>query len=214
MKTTSSLAAGVLAVLLLAPLAYAQRESVYGVEVGYRNPKATQSGFSVGGVYGVAADEAVDLGVGFDFFRRKYTRETEVASQDFPSGVHETTVQRELEYTTTILPIYGFLTIKMPINYSSSVYLEGALGYTFLFSDERNYEEQVEAKRTYHGMSWRMGGGLMHRIGSRSYLKLGVFYHSAEVSREKEESPRGLPIWKSVDLSGIGVRVGVRIAAY
>ncbi len=214
MKGTLSLAAGVLAVLLAAPLARAQGESVYGVEVGYRNPKATQPGFLIGGIYGVAADEAVDLGVGFDFFRRKYTKETEVASQDFPSGVHETTVQRELEYTTTILPIYGFLTIKMPINYSSSVYLEGTLGYTFLFSNERNYEEQVEAKRTYHGMAWRMGGGLMHRIGSRSALKIGVFYHSAEVSREKKESRRGLPVWKSVDLSGIGVRIGVRIGIF
>ena len=214
MKSARGLAAGLLVVLLAAPSVWAQRENVYGVELGYRNPRATQAGFSVGGVYGVAADEAVDLGVGFDFFRRKYTKETEVASQDFPSGVHEATVQRELEYVTTILPVYGVLTIKMPLNYSSSVFLEGAMGYSFLFNTERNYEEQVEAKRTYHGMSWRMGGGLLHRIGSRSFLKIGVFYHSAEVSREKKESPRGLPIWKSVDLSGIGVRVGVRIASY
>lgn len=204
-----------LALLTFSPLSVpAQEGKVLGLNVGYRNPKGARAGFSVGAYYGFAADEAVDLTVGFDYFRKSYSEITEVARENFPSGVEEVTVRKVLDYRTTILPVYGAVTIRMPIDYTMSVYLRGGVGYSFLFNHERNYEDNVEAKRTYRGMSWRFGFGIMSRLAGRSLVEIGVVYHSAEVEREKHESPKGLPVWKSVDLSGIGFVAGLRIELY
>jgi len=200
--------------MLFSLQAAAQEARLYGFRVGYRNPKATQPGFFVGAFYGFVADEAVDFAFGADYFSKKYSRVTEVAAEDFPSGVHEITVRKELDYSTTILPIYAMITVKMPMNYVTSAFLRGAVGYSFLFNRERNYQDQAEAKRTYRGMTWQMGGGILYRLGSRSQLEFGVVYHSAEVNREKRESPRGLPVWKSVDLSGVAFVLAIRLESY
>jgi len=205
----------VLAAAIVLPVeSLSQEARLLGIHVGYRNPKATRSGVFVGASYGFFADETVDLSAGFDYFRRSYSELTEVAKENFPSGVEEVTVRKTLDYRTTILPLYGTVTIRIPLDYSKWLYLRGGVGYTFLFNHERNYEDNVEAKRTYHGMSWRFGSGLMLRLGTRSVLEVGVLYHSAEVSREKKESPQGLPVWKSVDLSGIAVSAGVKLELY
>jgi hypothetical protein len=192
-------------------LVAAQEARVFGLSVEYRDPKGTSAGFAVGASYGYRADESVDLSVGIDYFRKSYEDVAQVAEEDFPGGVTERTVAKRLEYRTVILPIYGAVTIRIPLDYRLSAYVRGGVGYEFLFNRERNYELGVEANRTYHGLGWRFGLGATTQLGRRSQLELGLLYHSAEVEREKKESTRGLPVWKTVDLSGIGVAAGIRI---
>jgi len=193
------------------PESSAQMSSVTTLRVGYFNPKDAKAGFMFGANWGFPVDEAVDIGVGVDYFHKRYTKKTAVADRDYQSGVHETTVQRELEYSTNILPLTGTIHVQLPAGYWTKYLLAGSLGYAFLFNKEKNYVDGTSASRTYRGFHWQLSAGMLLRTGRRSGVTGEVFYNNSTVSRNKTSSPKGLPIWDEVDLSGLGVRFGVRL---
>ena len=195
-------------------IASAQGLRVTTFKLGYFNPKDTKSGFIFGANFGSAIDENVDIGIGIDFFHRNYTEDKKVAERVSPGGVVESTIQRELEFTTTILPIMGTITVKISPEYPFSYYIGGGLGYELLFNKERNYQEGVSESRFYHGFSWLVNGGVLYRIGSRSAFLGEVFYNGATVHRGKGKTTEGLPIWEEVNLSGLGVRFGIRLGFF
>ena len=216
MKRTSII---ILAVILLfvfmtVPETYAQRGKSLSVRVGYLNPKDAKSGFSIGGSLSGVVDEAVQIGLGFDFFRKTYTKTSHVATQDYASGINEETIQKEVEYTTTILPIMAELLVKIPGGWSHSYFIRGGLGYELLWNKESNYVDDKSESRFYSGFAWQVGVGIMYKLGRVSSLFAEGIYNSAEVSRGESETPAGLPVWQEVDLSGFGVRVGVNMGLW
>lgn len=192
-------------------MALAQGLKVTTFKLGYFDPKDAKSGFLFGVNFGSAVDENVDIGIGIDFFHRNYTEEKKVAESVSPGGVVEKTIQKELEFTTTILPIMGTITVKISPEYPLSYYIGGGLGYELLFNKERNYREGISESRFYHGFSWLVNGGVLYRIGSRSAFLGEIFYNGATVHRGKGKTIEGLPIWDEVNLSGLGVRFGIRL---
>ncbi len=197
-------------VLAMCPMSSQAREGKeLGVRVGYLNPKDAKSGFAIGASLGTAVDEAVSIGVAADLFRRHYVRTSAVATKDYESGLSETTVEKQVDYNTTILPVLAELLVKMRANRMLAYLLRGGLGYELLWNKEQNFEEGVSETRFYSGFTWQVGGGIMLRLGRRSDITGEVFYSSAEVSRNRAKTSAGLPVWDQVDLSGIGARVTV-----
>ncbi len=196
------------------PPAQAQRGKKLDVRVGYLDPKDAKSGFSIGGAFSAIIDESIAIGFGIDVFRRNYTKESEVATQEYQSGINETTIMREVEYNTTILPLMAELLIRIPGSYNHSYFLRGSMGYQMLWNKEQNYELEVSESRFYSGFAWGLGAGLEFKLGRKSALFIEGVYNSAEVSRNREETQEGLPVWDQVDLSGFGARVGVAMALY
>jgi len=214
-KTLAVLAVIAILVLIInTPATYAQRGKKLSVRVGYLNPKDAKSGFSIGGSFGAAVDESIEIGFGFDLFRKNYNKTSPVATQEYASGLNETTMQREVEYNTTILPLMAELLIKMPASWNHAYFLRGALGYELLWNKEKNYELSVSESRFYSGFAWQLGGGFMFKLGRRSSLFIEALYSSAEVSRDRSETPQGLPVWDQVDLSGFGARIGVSMGLF
>lgn len=179
------------------------------IKLGYLNPKDAKSGFIIGAEISDYVDESVSLGLAVNLFRKSFTAQSQVAVQDFPSGVRETTVQKELEFSTTFLPIMGQATINIPSSGNLGWYAGGGLGYEFLWNNEKNFDTQTSDRRFYKGFAWLVDAGLRYRVGSRSSLLFEAFYHSAAVKRNKTNSPAGLPVWSEVDLSGLGFRFGL-----
>ena len=197
-----------------ASLAFGQGVSVLELRGGYLDPKDTKSGLIFGGSYGVAVDERVDISLGFDVFHRNYTEETAVADTNYISGVNETTVMRELEYNTTLLPIHADVTIRFPFEPPLYWFFSGGISYRWLFNKEDNYQEGISEKRTYHGLGWRLRAGIEYTIGSRSSVIFGAMYNIGKVSRNREETTEGLPVWNEVDISGFGFFGGLRLEFY
>lgn len=180
-----------------------------GVRVAFLSPKDAKSGFSIGASLGAEVDEAVSIGLAADFFRRHYVKTSEVATKDYESGVSETTVQKEVEYNTTIVPLLAELLVKMRASRVHAYLLRGGLGYELLWNKEQNFEQNVSERRFYSGFTWQIGGGILYRLGRRSDITAELFYSSAEVGRNRTKTPAGLPVWDQVDLSGIGGRVTI-----
>jgi hypothetical protein len=203
------LLAGVMFVMIAQPAA--AQLHVSAIKLGYLNPKDTKAGFIIGTEISDYVDESVSVGLSVNLFRKTFIAETAVAERNFESGVRETTIQRELEFNTTFIPLMGQATVNIPSSGNLGWYVGGGLGYEFLWNNEKNFTSQpvTSDRRFYKGFAWLLDAGLRYRVGSRSSLLLEAFYHNSAVKRNKTNSPAGLPVWSEVDLSGLGFRFGL-----
>ena len=192
-------------------LVYGQGVRILEIRGGYLNPKATNAGLILGGSYGISIDERVDISLGFSYFHKNYSKESQVADTSYVSGVQEKTVKKEMEYSTTLLPISANVTIRIPFQPPVYYYVGGSLTYQFLFNNEKNFEQSISEKRNYKGWGWVLRAGIEYTIGSRSSLMLEAFYNIGKVKRNVEETVKGLPIWNEVDMSGLGFQAGLRL---
>ncbi|MBN2416150.1 porin family protein [bacterium] len=203
----------VLLVTVLAGTAAAQNLRMLELRGGHFNPKDAKSGMILGGTYGISFDERVSLGFGLDIFHKGYKKESTVATEVSESGVVENTVTRTLEYSTTLVPLSLNLDIRLPFEPPFCFYIGGSLAFEMLFNSENNYEEDIKEKRFYSGFGWMARAGVEYAIGRRSALILEAFYNNCRVSSDAKKK-EGLPVWKEVDMSGLGFRAGVRLDFY
>lgn len=208
MKTVRPILLASVVLLLVAQPAAAQLH-FSAIKLGYMNPKDTKSGFIIGTEISDQIDESVSLGLAVNLFRKNFTAQSAVAERDFQGGTHETTIQRELEFTTTFLPIMAQASVNIPSSGNLGWYVGGGLGYEFLWNNENNFVDKTSDRRFYKGFAWLLDAGLRYRVGSRSSLLFEVFYHNASVKRNKTSSPAGLPVWSEVNLAGLGFRFGL-----
>ncbi len=200
--------------LLTAATVHAQGFGITSLKGGYFNPKDAQAGPMVGITWGRAVDEQIDFGIEVDVFRKRFTRETVVLEQDFSSGVTEREVLRELEYTTTIVPILATIHVGLPSNRVFGYYAMGGVGGEFLFNSEKNYVANVSESRFYKGLAWLVGGGVYFKLSRGSALIGEVLYQSSRVSRGNGKNEAGLPVRREVNLSGFGARAGLRFGIW
>ncbi|MDQ7052336.1 MAG: hypothetical protein Q9P14_05395 [candidate division KSB1 bacterium] len=155
-------------------------------------------------------DETTEIGISTNLYYRNYKKLSTVAAPGYSAGINETTQQKELEYTTLSIPVYAIFNFVIPTSRYFGYQIHGGLGYEFLFNKENNYVEQKSERRFYKGLSWIVSAGFHYQIGSRSAITGEILYHSAHVTRNRTETPEGLPIWNEVNLSGFGFRFGLR----
>ena len=191
-------------------LVFAGNGSVLSISGGYMNTKDAKSGLIAGAGIGIALDESVDLGLAVDFYNKKYTKETQVATTD-QEGLSSTLIVKEVEFSRTILPILLTINVKVPTSRYFGYFIRGGLGYELLFSKEKNYAEGTDENRNFGGLGWKFAGGMFYNVGSRSTLIANLFYNNCEVSRNVDQSVKGLPVQERVDLSGLGFRLGVAV---
>jgi len=191
----------------------AQGIRVLELQGGYFDPKGTAAGLIFGGNYGITVDERVDLSLGVSYFHRGYAKETEVATEVSQSGVVEKTHVLNLEYSTTLLPLLANVTVRIPFGRPVSLYAGGSLCYQFLFNKETNYEEGASRKQRYRAAGWMARAGADYQIGSRSSLTVEAFYNGTKVKANTAKK-EGLPVWDEVDVSGVGLRAGLRMELY
>jgi opacity protein-like surface antigen len=190
----------------------AQNMKCLEFEVGTLNPEDIRSGAIWDVKYGIAVDERVDITVGAALFYKSYKKDTKVDEKDTNTGT-VSTIQRELEYKSTLLPLTVNATVHMPLNYPFGVYFGAGLAWEFLFNSENNYEYDVKENRTYNGFGWVARAGAEFKLGSRSSLIGEVHYNNCIVKRDKTKK-EGLPEWDEVDVTGLGVKIGLRMELY
>ncbi len=200
-----------LIVLGLNGLAFGQGVRILEIMGGYLNPKDATPGMIIGGTYGVSIDERVDLSLGLSYYHKKYSKTSAVADTDYVSGIHETTVLKELEYSTSLLPVSGNVNIRIPFQPPVYWLVGASVTYNFLFNTEKNYEQGLSEKRTYKGWGWMLRAGVEYMIGSRSSIVLEAIYNIGKVHRNADTTVQGLPVWDEVNLTGLGFRTGLRL---
>jgi len=187
---------------------FAQMYPVSGIttlKAGYFNPTASHAGFIFGGGYSWRIDESVDVGIAVDYFRKTHSEDSVQVLAD------EKLIITNAQLTTNVIPIYGTINLKFPAGLIMDYFLSGGVGYEMLFRTEQTYGPDAAKKsRFYDGFKWLVAAGITYRIGSRSSFIAEAFYDGSKVSREKKGETSGLARYE-VDLSGFGVRAGIRM---
>ena len=195
---------------LFPTIVWAQSGSVLAINAGYLNPKDAKGGMLVGLMLGTSVDEAVDIGVGVDFYYKTYSEESRVQGPTQAGGTSEF-ITTTVDYSRTIIPLNVSINVKLPTSQYFGYNLRGSVGYQFLLSREKNYELDVDKTRKFGGIGWQAAAGLFYHVGTRSTLLADVFFNSCEVSRSLGKTTEGLPVTERVDLSGLGFRVGISL---
>ncbi|MBN1998050.1 outer membrane beta-barrel protein [candidate division KSB1 bacterium] len=196
--------------VLSASSAFSYTGNVLSLNAGYFNPKDTKGGMEFGVKLGKAVDEAVDIGLGLDVFHKSYS-ETSVVAKEVQNGLPIEKTTTSIKYSRTLLPLSLTVDVKLPAGRYFGYFLTGGLNYSFLFSNEHNYELDTKENRTFSGLGWQAGAGLYYFVGSRSTVLANIFYNGSEVSRGTNESIEGLPVTERVNMSGFGIRLGIKM---
>lgn len=211
---------------------FAQGRNLYGqkqepeksgrldIHAGYLAPKGTDAGMLFGAAFTSSFDEAIDFGFGLDIFQKNYAKEEEIIDPDTDAGQPDRLILTEIDYKSTAIPLYLSMRVNLPnFGVKSSRTGETVLGYfarvslsyQYIISEMNNYKLKVSEKRNFKGWGWQGGVGMYYRVGTRSTLVLETIYNNcvtnARVSKEKD----GLPQKERIDLSGVGIRVGVEL---
>jgi len=190
----------------------AQKLSATSLKLGFFNPKDATSGLIFGINHGYIIDETIDVGFSVDFFRKSYKKDTEIAKTVKAQDITEVTKQRDMEFTTFILPLMATANIRIPVSRISPIFMvvNGGLGWEMMFNTEHNYIQDKKESRFYHGFGYTVNIGIMYQIGSRSAILGELGYNGCKVSRNYDVE-EGTPIWDEVNISGLIFKVGLRL---
>jgi len=194
--------------------AFADSGKVFSLRASYFSPKDAEAGFAFGGSFGYKIDEVVGIGFGTDFLYKTYTKSTEVATQDYESGISATTVVNNVRYNTLMVPMMGEVTITIPVFWKASFLAQGGVGYELLWNKEENFETKVSDSRFYGGFTYQVGAGMLIGLGRDSGLFVEGYYNHAKVKRNVKDVVADLPVFEQVDLSGFGARAGITFGPF
>ena len=180
---------------------------------GILMPSAAKDGF-IGGIgMGRMVDQNLGYGFEINYYYQSYVEETEVLQRD-QGQVTPTQVTTLIDNSTRLLPVYFRLTYNTAISPKFDLRIVGALGYEFMWNSEVNNASNIDETRFYSGFGWYIGGGFALPISDKADFMGEVAYHSSFPSRSEGETPEGLPVRTEIDMSGLMLRLGVRIYSF
>jgi len=191
---------------------FAQLNSA-SIKLGFFNPTATNGGFIIGYEGGKIIDERLIFGWSIDWFHSSYVDKKLVSDFNEAYGFGQI---NELRAKTNLneFPILLNFRAEFPVAPFTRVYGTGGVGVEFLLINYRSFKnpDNDDIKAAFD-FSWRIGAGILYRIGSRSELFGQLDYHSSEPSWEYEVNDDNLGkriFERSFDMSGVMARVGLR----
>ena len=194
--------------MMISGSVYAQR-AMYEVKFGTLFPQDTETGLIVGLGYGQMMDENIAWSFEVDYFWRTYTKESTVEVNSGPATT--TTVVTEIENATKMLPVMGRITYLTQVAPNLDLRLTGGLGYAFLWNSASNYEINTEDSDFFSGFAWELGAGLSIPISRAADFFGEVNYFGSVPSKDEGETVEGLPKRTEIDMSGIMLRIGIRL---
>jgi hypothetical protein len=196
-------------------LAYYNVHAQWGmaaIKLGYFNPSAADGGFIIGYEGGSYIDEGFNFGWSIDWFHKDYVDRKLAGDFNDQFGIGEI---NELRAKTNLhdFPLMINITGKLPVGPLVKVFLTGGVGAEVLLINYRNFENPDQDKfQGAFDFNWRIGGGALYEIGSRSEIFGELVYHSSQPSWEYEVETNGMKrtFERVYDISGIMMRIGFR----
>jgi hypothetical protein len=187
---------------------FAQR-GIISINGGLLFPQDTEKGMIIGAGWGRMLDENISWEIEGDYFWRTYTQEMTVKVSD--GNTQSTTVATEIENSTKMLPVFFKVNYLSQILPKLDLRLGGGLGYAFLWTHDANYKLNVENSDSYNGFAWQLSAGVSFPI-SRAADFFGEFiYLNTTPSTDQGTTAEGLPQRTEVDMSGLWMRIGIRL---
>ena len=185
------------------------QHTMFELEGGALFPQDTETGTIIGLTIGRMADENLGWAFEAQYFWRTYTKEFTVSET---GGVtQQETIVTEIENSTKMLPVMGKIIYLSQIAPSLDIRISGGIGYAFLWNREANYLLGKEENNSYSGLAWEIGAGISLPISRAADFFGEINYFYSTPSREEDRTIEGLPQRTEIDMSGILLRIGIRL---
>jgi hypothetical protein len=195
--------------LLLFPAALFAQSTILGLNGGMLFPEDTESGAIIGLSWGQMLDQNISWEIEGDYFWRTYTEEMTVEVSG--GTTQSSTIVTEIENSTRMLPLFFKVSYLTQILPKLDLKLGGGLGYLFLWNNDTNYKLDVESSESYSGFAWQLSAGISFPISrAADFYGEGAYLFSSP-STDAGTTPDGLPKRTEVDMSGIWLRLGLRL---
>lgn len=195
-------------ILLFGPV-YCQG-SFTDFQAGFLFPSNAKTGF-IGGIQaGRMVDNAIGYGIELDVYRKKYVEDRRIALGTQGGAEVDSTI-REVDNTVIMLPLLFKLNYSHSLNQKLTIGLSGGIGYEVLWNSVNKPSEGIDDTKFYHGFAWMIGGKVSTPLSKASNIFFEINYHNSEPSRSEDKTPEGADIRKSINMSGIMLRLGIRI---
>jgi hypothetical protein len=180
------------------------------ISFGLYSPPEIESGLTIGYGYYRYIDDMVSAGVGMDAFWTNYMKVSSVETEETGLGQAIITQQVEIDMTSYLLPLMGTVRVMLPIELGSfSPYTNISLGWNILFNNETNYVNGEQTFRFFNGFGWGLGAGASLVLGEKSSIGIETYYRSAKMKANVDETELGLPIYDELDMTGLGLQIGL-----
>ncbi len=185
------------------------QHTMFELEGGALFPQDTETGTIIGLTIGRMADENLGWAFETQYFWRTYTKEFTVSETG--GTTQQETIVTEIENSTKMLPVMGKIIYLSQIAPSLDIRISGGIGYAFLWNREANYLLGKEESNSYSGLAWEIGAGISLPISRAADFFGEINYFYSTPSREEDKTIEGLPQRTEIDMSGILLRIGVRL---
>ena len=194
-----------ISIFLISQSVFSQSSTIE-VNGGLLFPQDMDNGFILGLSGGQIVDENIGWAFEANYFWRTFTKERVVK---VTGGT--TTSETEIENSTKMLPVMFKIIYLSQIAPKLDLRISGGLGYTFLWNNDTNYKLDIENSDFFTGFTWQIGAGVSLPISRASDFFGELSYFNSAPSTDEGESQEGLPLRTEIDMSGLYIRIGIRL---
>jgi Outer membrane protein beta-barrel domain len=200
-------------VISLSGTAFSQNKMTE-LNVGLLAPTDAESGFFGGINLGRMVDEKIGISLGIHVYHSSYTKESKVGEDNGSGQIETSQTATELDQSATLIPLFFQIHYTGPITQVLDLKVTAGLGYEFLWNSITNFKEGKERTDFFSGFGWNVSAGVSIPISSASDFYGEVLYHGGTPSTSEGKTDEGLPLRTEVDMSGIGIRIGLRLYSF
>jgi hypothetical protein len=177
---------------------------------GFFDPDGDPGSAFLGGArIGGTVNEAIQLGVGIDWSHRSDRTTVVVTDVPLPGGgtaERQTVLSRS---SSNLVPVMAILQISPGADLPFAPYFGIGGGYETLFLSAEDFETGEDFEATYGGWGWQAWGGASIELSGNSRFTGEVFWNSAELERDIDDTPGGATLREIVPQDGVGMRLGL-----
>lgn len=194
-------------------------DTAINIRGGVLFPSGSETGFMPGLSYGVNVDNVVELSAGFDFFYRTYEDTETVDLSETGTGSTLESVQASTDFKTFYVPIMATIKVAVPVELPVTPYGGVGLGWGLLYEDifiaggkteDGKEYDPVDEKDLYNGFNWALQLGAKYELSPNVHLYGETFYNFGKMKKDVEKTKFGRT-WDEVDMSGLGLRLGIEM---
>jgi hypothetical protein len=201
--------------IVLIPVILSAQSKFGTIKAGLYSPSATEAGFILGYEGGWIMDDNFFVGWSADWFNKNYVdRKLVDEFNDFYGAINSQLNELRAKTNIHSLPLMGTINGNWLVAPRTRAFVTACAGLNILLIFYRNYANPNDNEfQGAFDFAWRLGGGIMYELGSRSDAFIELGYHHSQPSWEyevKDSVGRTKVLERRFDMSGLLMRVGFR----
>jgi hypothetical protein len=179
--------------------------------IGHFDPtEQPGSGFYFNGAIGSELGDPIDLGLSIQWYHRSVGGTQIVSEFEDPAGNKGRRVVETSEVTTDLVPVMGFLRVRLPVSGVVQPYVGGGIGWEWL-AVEGTDDQGFSFYDDYDGFGAQLFGGANLAVSAAAALYAEATWNASTVSAEFYDPSYGGNVRDEVDMDGLALHGGLRL---